>query len=114
MAPSSPDSISFHNSDDNDNGNDRFARLMRDTRTKMEAKKLELNATMQEKLPEWKLRGAMYSQYARETGIEWSRKGKETVDRWKKELAERGKYIISHTYANTHTHKYIYIYILSL
>ncbi|KAI9251535.1 Rho GTPase activation protein [Phascolomyces articulosus] len=87
MAPSSPDSIPF--TDDNDNGNDRFARLMRDTRTKMEAKKLELNATMQEKLPEWKLRGAMYSQYARETGIEWSRKGKEAVDRWKKELAER-------------------------
>ncbi|KAG2228326.1 hypothetical protein INT45_011118 [Circinella minor] len=89
MAPSSPESISFHNSDDNENGNVRFTRLMRDTRTKMEAKKLELNATMQEKLPEWKLRGAMYSQYARETGIEWSRKGKETVDRWKKELAER-------------------------
>ncbi|KAI9495927.1 Rho GTPase activation protein [Zychaea mexicana] len=91
MAPSSPDSVplSTTSSDDNDSGNDRFARLMRDTRTKMEAKKLELNATMQEKLPEWKLRGALYSQYARETGIEWSRKGKEAVDRWKKELAER-------------------------
>ncbi|CAO3612595.1 unnamed protein product [Cunninghamella echinulata] len=40
---------------------------------------------MQEKLPEWRSRGAMYSNRARETSMEWSRKGKEAVDKWKKE-----------------------------
>lgn len=64
-----------------------FAKLVRGTRSKVEQKKSEINATMQEKLPEWKLRGALYSNKAKETSIEWSRRGKEAVDRWKKDRA---------------------------
>lgn len=64
-----------------------FAKLVRDTRSKVEQKTSEINATMQEKLPEWKQRGAMYSKQAKETSIEWSRRGKEAVDRWKKDRA---------------------------
>ncbi|KAI8391407.1 Rho GTPase activation protein [Radiomyces spectabilis] len=67
----------------------KLADTVRDTRFRVEAKKSELNATMQEKLPEWKSRGVMYGHLARETSIEWGRKGKEAVDRWKKERAER-------------------------
>ncbi|CDS06856.1 hypothetical protein LRAMOSA09381 [Lichtheimia ramosa] len=97
MTPSTPisDSVSLSSSpsstsswNDNNTVLSRLAYTMRDTRMKVETKTLELNATMQEKLPEWKLRGAMYSNMARETGIEWSRRGKEAVDRWKKEFAE--------------------------
>ncbi|KAI8993514.1 Rho GTPase activation protein [Pilobolus umbonatus] len=69
-----------------------FAKLVRDTRSKVEQKTLEINATVQEKLPEWKSRGALYSNRAKETGIEWSRKGKEAVDRWKKERSDSGVY----------------------
>ncbi|KAG2199562.1 hypothetical protein INT47_012162 [Mucor saturninus] len=65
-----------------------FARFVRDTRFKVEQKTSEINATMQEKLPEWKLRGALYSTKAKETSIEWSRRGKVAVDRWKKDRAE--------------------------
>ncbi|KAI7899360.1 Rho GTPase activation protein [Cokeromyces recurvatus] len=68
-----------------------FAKLVRDTRFKVEQKTSEINATMQEKLPEWKQRGAIYSNKAKETGIEWSRKGKEAVDRWKKERADESR-----------------------
>lgn len=98
MTPSTPisDSVSLSSSpsstsswNDNNTVLSRLAYTMRDTRMKVETKTLELNATMQEKLPEWKLRGAMYSNMARETGIEWSRRGKEAVDRWKKEFAGR-------------------------
>lgn len=64
-----------------------FARFVRDTRSKVEQKTSEINATMQEKLPEWKLRGALYSNKAKETSIEWSRRGKVAVDRWKKDRA---------------------------
>ncbi|KAI9314737.1 Rho GTPase activation protein [Dichotomocladium elegans] len=67
----------------------RLADTMRDTRIKVEAKTLELNATVQEKLPEWKSRGALYGTMARETGLEWSRRGKIAVDRWKRELSDR-------------------------
>lgn len=63
----------------------KLAGTVRDTRSKVEQKKSELNASMQEKLPEWRSRGVMYGNRARETSIEWSRKGKEVVDRWKKE-----------------------------
>ncbi|OBZ91179.1 putative Rho-type GTPase-activating protein 2 [Choanephora cucurbitarum] len=38
-----------------------FAKLVRDTRSKVEQKTSEINATVQEKLPEWKQRGAIYS-----------------------------------------------------
>ncbi|KAI8368894.1 Rho GTPase activation protein [Choanephora cucurbitarum] len=65
-----------------------FAKLVRDTRSKVEQKTSEINATVQEKLPEWKQRGAIYSSKAKETSIEWSRRGKEAVDRWKKEKSE--------------------------
>jgi hypothetical protein len=64
-----------------------FAKLVRDTRSKVEQKKSEINATMQEKLPEWKMRGAMYSKQAKDTSMEWSRRGKEAVDNWKKNRA---------------------------
>ncbi|KAI8380764.1 Rho GTPase activation protein [Blakeslea trispora] len=66
-----------------------FAKLVRDTRSKVEQKTSEINATVQEKLPEWKQRGAIYSNKAKETSIEWSRRGKEAVDRWKKEKLEQ-------------------------
>ncbi|KAK4519235.1 CTD phosphatase Fcp1 [Mucor velutinosus] len=65
-----------------------FTNLVQKTRSQVEQKTSEINATMQEKLPEWKQRGAMYSSKAKETGIEWSRRGKEAVDRWKKDRAE--------------------------
>ncbi|KAI8335195.1 Rho GTPase activation protein [Chlamydoabsidia padenii] len=67
----------------------KLADTVRDTRTKVEQKKSELNATMQERLPEWRSRGAMVGNRARETSMEWSRKGKEAVDRWKKDRQER-------------------------
>ncbi|KAI9029886.1 Rho GTPase activation protein [Phycomyces nitens] len=63
----------------------KLTSTVRDTRSKVEAKKTELNATMQEKLPEWKSRSVMYGNIARETGIEWGRRGKVAVERWKKE-----------------------------
>jgi hypothetical protein len=87
-------SLAFSDYDDEDdirtfNNNNSsqqfFAKLVRDTRSKVEQKTSEINATMQEKLPEWKSRGVMYSNKAKEASIEWSRKGKEAVDRWKKE-----------------------------
>ncbi|CEP16180.1 hypothetical protein [Parasitella parasitica] len=65
-----------------------FTNLVQKTRSQVEQKTSEINATMQEKLPEWKQRGAMYSNKAKETGMEWSRRGKEAVDRWKKDRAE--------------------------
>ncbi|ORX60448.1 Rho GTPase activation protein [Hesseltinella vesiculosa] len=61
----------------------KLAITMRDTRHKVEQKRTELNATVHERLPEWRSRGMMYSNLARETGLEWSRKGKEAVDRWR-------------------------------
>lgn len=64
-----------------------FTNLVQKTRSQVEQKTSEINATMQEKLPEWKQRGALYSSKAKETGIEWSRRGKEAVDRWKKDRA---------------------------
>lgn len=64
-----------------------FTNLVQKTRSQVEQKTSEINATMQEKLPEWKQRGAMYSNKAKETGIEWSRRGKEAVDKWKKDRA---------------------------
>lgn len=81
-----------HNNNNNNNNNvsgsqQFFAKLVQNTRTKVEQKKSEINATMQEKLPEWKMRGAMYSKQAKDTSIEWSRRGKEAVDRWKKDRA---------------------------
>jgi hypothetical protein len=90
-------SLAFSDYDDEDdirtfNNNNSsqqfFAKLVRDTRSKVEQKTSEINATMQEKLPEWKSRGVMYSNKAKEASIEWSRKGKEAVDRWKKERLE--------------------------
>ncbi|KAL9541193.1 hypothetical protein MBANPS3_009258 [Mucor bainieri] len=69
-----------------------FTNLVQKTRSQVEQKTSEINATMQEKLPEWKQRGAMYSNKAKETGIEWSRRGKEAVDRWKKDRAEENAY----------------------
>lgn len=63
-----------------------FSRIADSVRDKVETKKLEINATVQEKLPEWKSRGQLYGNLARETGMEWSRKGKEAVDRWRKEF----------------------------
>ncbi|KAG0168767.1 hypothetical protein DFQ29_010016, partial [Apophysomyces sp. BC1021] len=67
----------------------KLAGTVRDTRSKVEAKKSELNATMQEKLPEWKSRSVMYGHMARDKGMEWGQRGKDAVDRWKKERAER-------------------------
>ncbi|KAI8341410.1 Rho GTPase activation protein [Chlamydoabsidia padenii] len=67
----------------------KLAGTVRDTRTRVEQKKLELNASMQERLPEWRSRGVMYGNLARETSLEWSRKGKEAVDRWKKDRVDR-------------------------
>lgn len=64
-----------------------FTNLVQKTRSQVEQKTSEINATMQEKLPEWKQRGALYSNKAKETGMEWSRRGKEAVDRWKKDRA---------------------------
>ncbi|KAG1041159.1 hypothetical protein G6F43_012156 [Rhizopus delemar] len=90
-------SLAFSDYDDEDdirafNNNNSsqqfFAKLVRDTRSKVEQKTSEINATMQEKLPEWKSRGVMYSNKAKEASIEWSRKGKEAVDRWKKDRSE--------------------------
>lgn len=110
MAPTSPysDTVSLSSSSSSSSswhgdsiGTSAFFSRIADTvRDKVEAKKLEINATMQEKLPEWKMRGAMYGNLARETGIEWSRKGKEAVDRWKKELAERGNNNLAYGYMN--------------
>lgn len=73
------------NNNNNNSSQQFFAKLVRDTRSKVEQKTLEINATVQEKLPEWKSRGALYSTKAREASIEWSKKGKEAVDRWKKD-----------------------------
>lgn len=82
-----------NNSNNNASGSQQFfAKLVQNTRTKVEQTKSEINATMQEKLPEWKMRGAMYSKQAKDTSIEWSRRGKEAVDRWKKDRA--GNYVI--------------------
>jgi hypothetical protein len=85
----SEETRTVHNTHYNSNNNNTqfFAKLVRDTRFKVEQKTSEINATMQEKLPEWKQRGALYSNKAKETGIEWSRRGKEAVDRWKKDRA---------------------------
>ncbi|KAI8067577.1 Rho GTPase activation protein [Gongronella butleri] len=58
-------------------------------RSKVEQKTTELNATVQERLPEWRSRGAMYSNMARETGLEWGRKGKEAVDRWREQQTQQ-------------------------
>ncbi|RCH85280.1 40S ribosomal protein S6, partial [Rhizopus stolonifer] len=76
------------NNNNNNSSQQFFAKLVRDTRSKVEQKTLEINATVQEKLPEWKSRGALYSTKAREASIEWSKKGKEAVDRWKKDRYE--------------------------
>ncbi|SAL98206.1 hypothetical protein [Absidia glauca] len=86
-----------HGSSSNSNNNNnnassvlsKLAGTVRDTRTMVEQKKLELNASMQERLPEWRSRGVMYGNRARETSMEWSRKGKEAVDRWKKDRVDR-------------------------
>ncbi|CAO3592714.1 unnamed protein product [Absidia cylindrospora] len=67
----------------------KLAGTVRDTRTKVEQKKSELNASMQERLPEWRSRGVMYGNRARETSLEWSRKGKEAVDQWKKDRQDK-------------------------
>lgn len=76
-----------HYNNNNSNNAQFFAKFVRETRSKVEQKTSEINATMQEKLPEWKQRGALYSNKARETGIEWSRRGKVAVDRWKNDRA---------------------------
>ncbi|CAO3632067.1 unnamed protein product [Mucor hiemalis] len=77
------------NNNNNASGSQQFfAKLVQNTRSKVGQKKSEINATMQEKLPEWKMRGAMYSKQAKDTSIEWSRRGKEAVDRWKKDRAD--------------------------
>ncbi|ORY94507.1 Rho GTPase activation protein [Syncephalastrum racemosum] len=90
-SPSFSDTLSLGSSSssttswDDKQDRNQFARFADTMRTRVEAKKLELNATLQEKLPEWRSRGQQYGNLARETGLEWSRKGKEAVDRWKKE-----------------------------
>lgn len=97
------------NNNNNASGSQQFfAKLVQNTRSKVGQKKSEINATMQEKLPEWKMRGAMYSKQAKDTSIEWSRRGKEAVDRWKKDRAgnvclEEGLYFLFIS-------KYIYMY----
>ncbi|KAI8879607.1 RhoGAP-domain-containing protein [Backusella circina FSU 941] len=80
-------SSAFSDDEDKKSPQPFFAKLVRDTRSKVEQKKSELNATVQEKLPEWKKQGQIYSNRAKETGMEWSRRGKEAVDRWKREKA---------------------------
>lgn len=75
------------NSDNHAGSSSQFAQFVKNTRSKVEQKTSEINATMQEKLPEWKLRGALYSNKAKETSIQWSRRGKVAVDRWKKDRA---------------------------
>ncbi|KAI9469945.1 MAG: Rho GTPase activation protein [Benjaminiella poitrasii] len=91
FSSTSSEQFDLNDGRNSNNISSNFAKLVRDTRSKVEQKTSELNATMQEKLPEWKQRGAMYSNKAKETGIEWSRKGKEAVDRWKKERAEEAR-----------------------
>lgn len=94
-SPSFSDTLSLGSSSssttswDDKQDRNQFARFADTMRTRVEAKKVELNATLQEKLPEWRSRGQQYGNLARETGLEWSRKGKEAVDRWKKERGKR-------------------------
>jgi hypothetical protein len=80
-------SSAFSDDEDKKSPQPFFAKLVRDTRSKVEQKTSVLNATVQEKLPEWKKQGQIYSNRAKETGMEWSRRGKEAVDRWKREKA---------------------------
>jgi hypothetical protein len=60
----------------------RLAETMRDKRSQLEVRKDEF---MSETLPEWKVRGAEFSSMAKETGMEWSKRGRDAVDRWKKD-----------------------------
>ncbi|KAI8576651.1 hypothetical protein K450DRAFT_256056 [Umbelopsis ramanniana AG] len=55
---------------------------MRDKKSQLEVRKGEF---MSETLPEWKVRSAEFSSMAKETGMEWSKRGRDAVDRWKKE-----------------------------
>jgi hypothetical protein len=86
---SSSSSSAFSFTDSKPSVLSKLAGTVRDTRTKVEQKKTELNATMHERLPEWRSRGVMVGNRARETSMEWSRKGKEAVDRWKKDRQDR-------------------------
>lgn len=60
----------------------RLAETMRDKRSQLEVRKDEF---MSETLPEWKVRSADFSSMAKETGMEWSKRGRTAVDRWKKD-----------------------------
>jgi hypothetical protein len=55
---------------------------MRDKRSQLEVRKGEF---MSETLPEWKVRSAELSSMAKETGMEWGKRGRDAVDRWKKD-----------------------------
>jgi hypothetical protein len=60
----------------------RLAETVRDKRSMLEVRKDEF---MSETLPEWKVRSAEFSSMAKETGMEWSKRGRVAVDRWKKD-----------------------------
>lgn len=60
----------------------RLAETMRDKRSQLEVRKGEF---MSETLPEWKVRSAELSSMAKETGMEWGKRGRDAVDRWKKD-----------------------------
>lgn len=55
---------------------------MRDKRSLLEVRKDEF---MSETLPEWKVKSAEFSSMAKETGMEWGKRGRDTIDRWKKD-----------------------------
>lgn len=40
---------------------------------------------MSETLPEWRVRSAEFGSMAKETGMEWGKRGRDAVDRWKKD-----------------------------
>ncbi|KAG2177752.1 hypothetical protein INT43_002999, partial [Umbelopsis isabellina] len=60
----------------------RLAESMRDKRSLLEVRKDEF---MSETLPEWKVRSAEFSSMAKETSMEWGKRGRDTIDRWKKD-----------------------------
>ncbi|KAI9250675.1 Rho GTPase activation protein [Helicostylum pulchrum] len=88
MSSAFSDNDDGHSLNNSSSSQQFFAKLVQNTRSKVEQKTSVINATMQEKLPEWKQRGAMYSTKAKETSMEWSRRGKVAVDRWKKDRAD--------------------------
>ncbi|KAI9289784.1 Rho GTPase activation protein [Umbelopsis sp. AD052] len=71
---------------------------MRDKKSQLEVRKGEF---MAETLPEWKVRSAEFSSMAKETGMEWSKRGRDAVDRWKKDRMSDSSVASSPSYLST-------------